>query len=34
MNMCVLSLDVVNDILNKQNISNIGFENMHVTDEI
>ncbi len=34
MSMCVLSLDVVNDIINKQNISNNGFESMHVIDEI
>jgi hypothetical protein len=32
---CVfLSLDVVNDIINKQNISTNGFESMHVIDEI
>jgi hypothetical protein len=29
MNMCVLSLDVINDI-----ISNNGFESMHLTDKI
>jgi hypothetical protein len=34
MNMCVLSLDVVNDIIDKQNISTNGFESMHVIDEI
>jgi hypothetical protein len=33
MSMCVLSLDVVNDIINKQSISNNGFENMHAIDE-
>jgi len=34
MNMCVLSLDVINDIINKQSISNNGFESMHLTDKI
>jgi hypothetical protein len=34
MNMCVLSLDVVNDIINKQNISTNGFKSMHFIDEI
>jgi hypothetical protein len=32
--MCVLSLDVIIDIINKQSISNNGFESMHVIDEI
>lgn len=34
MNMCVLSLDVINDFINKQSISNNGFESMHLTDKI
>jgi hypothetical protein len=33
MSMCVLSLDVVNGIINKQSISNNGFESMHAIDE-
>jgi hypothetical protein len=32
--MCILSLDVVDDILNKNNVLHHGFENMHVTNEM
>jgi hypothetical protein len=32
--MCILSLDIVDGIIKKHNISNKGFESMHVTDEI
>jgi hypothetical protein len=34
LSMCVLSSDVVDDILNKNNVSHHGFENMHVTYEM
>jgi len=32
--MCILSLNVVDEIIKKHNISNNGFQSMHVTDEI
>ncbi len=32
--MCVLSSNIVDDILNKNNVSHHGFENMHVTNEM
>ncbi len=32
--MCVLSSNVVDDILNKDHVSNHGFESMHVIDEV
>jgi hypothetical protein len=32
--MCILALDFVDEIIKKHNISNNGFEIMHVTDEI
>jgi len=32
--MCVLSSNVVDDILNKDHVSNHSFENMHVIDEM
>jgi hypothetical protein len=31
---CVLSLDVIINIINKQSTSNNGFESIHVIDEI
>jgi len=33
-NMCILSLNIVDEIIFKNNISNNGFERMHVADEI
>jgi hypothetical protein len=30
----ILSLDIVDEIIKKHNISNNGFESMHVTNEI
>jgi hypothetical protein len=32
--MCVLSSNVVDDILNKDHVSNHSFESMHVIDEV
>jgi len=32
--MCVLSSNVVNDILSKDHVSNHGFESMHVIIEV
>jgi hypothetical protein len=32
--MCILSSNVINNIIKKHDISNGGFESMHVTDEI
>jgi hypothetical protein len=32
--MCILSLDIVDEIFKKHNILNNGFESMHVDDEI
>jgi hypothetical protein len=32
--MCILSSDVVDEIILKNNIYSNGFESMHVTDEI
>jgi hypothetical protein len=32
--MCILSLDIVDEIIKKHNISNNGFESMYVIDEI
>jgi len=32
-NMCILSLNVVDEIIKKHKISNNGFQSMHVTDE-
>jgi hypothetical protein len=32
--MCVLSSNIVDDILNKNNVSHHGFKNMHVTNEM
>jgi hypothetical protein len=33
-NICILSLDIVNEIIKKYNFFNKGLESMHVTDEI
>jgi hypothetical protein len=32
--MCVLFLDVIDDIINKDNVSNHGFESMHFINEM
>ncbi len=32
--MCILFSNVINNIIRKHDISNGGFESMHVTDEI
>jgi hypothetical protein len=32
--MCILSSNVINNIIRKHDISNGGFESMHITDEI
>jgi hypothetical protein len=32
--MCILSSNIINDIITQHNISNNDFENMHVSDEI
>jgi len=32
--MCILSLDIVDEIIKKHNFFNNGFESMHVIDEI